>query len=39
MRVDIGRRKGRILVEFATVDDLERIVAMIGLWKLEQPEE
>ncbi len=30
VRVDIGRRKGRILIEFATVDDLERIVAMIG---------
>jgi ParB family chromosome partitioning protein len=29
VRVDIGRRKGRILIEFATVDDLERIVAMI----------
>ena len=30
VKVDIGRRKGRILIEFATVDDLERIVAMIG---------
>jgi ParB family chromosome partitioning protein len=30
VRVDIGRRKGRILIEFATVDDLERIVTMIG---------
>jgi ParB family chromosome partitioning protein len=30
VRVDIGRRKGRILIEFATVDDLERIVSMIG---------
>jgi ParB family chromosome partitioning protein len=30
VRVDIGRRKGRILIEFATVDDLERIVAVIG---------
>jgi ParB family chromosome partitioning protein len=30
VRVDIGRRKGRITIEFATVDDLERIVAMIG---------
>jgi ParB family chromosome partitioning protein len=30
VRVDLGRRKGRILIEFATVDDLERIVAMIG---------
>lgn len=31
VRVEIGRRKGRILVEFATVEDLERIVAMIGI--------
>jgi ParB family chromosome partitioning protein len=31
VRVEIGRRKGRILVEFATVDDLERIVSMIGI--------
>lgn len=30
VKVDLGRRKGRILIEFATVDDLERIVAMIG---------
>jgi ParB family chromosome partitioning protein len=30
VRVEIGRRKGRITIEFATVDDLERIVAMIG---------
>jgi ParB family chromosome partitioning protein len=30
VRVDIGRRKGRIQIEFATVDDLERIVSMIG---------
>ena len=29
VQVDIGRRKGRIVIEFATVDDLERIVAMI----------
>jgi ParB family chromosome partitioning protein len=29
--VEIGRRKGRISIEFATVDDLERIVGIIGL--------
>ncbi len=29
VKVDIGRRKGRILIEFATVDDLERIVSVI----------
>jgi len=39
VKVDIGRRKGRILIEFATVDDLERIVGMIGLDKRKRPEE
>ncbi len=29
VRVDVGRRKGRITVEFATVDDLERIAAVM----------
>ncbi|GII22280.1 chromosome partitioning protein ParB [Planosporangium mesophilum] len=31
VKVDIGRRKGKITIEFATVDDLERIVGLIGL--------
>ena len=31
VRVELGRRKGRILVEFATIEDLERIVALIGV--------
>ena len=31
VKVDIGRRKGRITIEFATVDDLERIVDIIGV--------
>ncbi|HEY2950508.1 MAG TPA: ParB/RepB/Spo0J family partition protein [Micromonosporaceae bacterium] len=31
VKVDIGRSKGRITIEFATVDDLERIVGIIGL--------
>jgi ParB family chromosome partitioning protein len=31
VKVDIGRNKGRITIEFATVDDLERIVGMIGV--------
>jgi ParB family chromosome partitioning protein len=30
VRVDIGRRKGRITVEFATIDDLERIVGLMA---------
>jgi len=31
VKVDLGRRKGRIVVEFATVDDLERIVGIMGI--------
>ncbi|GIJ66203.1 ParB/RepB/Spo0J family partition protein [Virgisporangium ochraceum] len=31
VKVDIGRRKGKITIEFATVDDLERIVGIIGM--------
>ena len=30
VRVDIGRRKGKITVEFGSVDDLERIVSMMA---------
>ena len=30
VRVDLGRRKGKITVEFASVDDLERIVGVIA---------
>lgn len=29
VKVDLGRRKGRIVLEFGSVDDLERIVAII----------
>ena len=29
VRVDIGRRKGRVSIEFASLADLERIVALI----------
>jgi ParB family transcriptional regulator, chromosome partitioning protein len=29
VKVDLGKRKGRITVEFASLPDLERIVAMI----------
>lgn len=39
MKVDIGRSKGKITIEFATVDDLERIVGIIGVGQEEQPEE
>ncbi len=31
VKVDLGRSKGKIVIEFATVDDLERIVGVIGL--------
>ncbi len=31
VKVDLGRNKGKIVIEFATVDDLERIVGVIGL--------
>ncbi len=31
VKVDIGRSKGKITIEFATVDDLERIVGIIGI--------
>ena len=30
VKVELGRRKGRIVVEFASVDDLERIVKLMG---------
>ena len=30
VRVDLGRRKGKITVEFASVDDLERIIAVMA---------
>jgi len=30
VRVDLGRSKGRIVVEFASVDDLERIVGLMA---------
>ncbi len=30
VKVDLGKRKGRIVVEFASVDDLERIVAAMA---------
>jgi ParB family chromosome partitioning protein len=31
VKVDLGRNKGKITIEFATVDDLERIVGIIGV--------
>ncbi|NUS73810.1 MAG: ParB/RepB/Spo0J family partition protein [Corynebacteriales bacterium] len=31
VKVDLGKRKGKIVIEFATVDDLERITELIGV--------
>ncbi|MEV0714792.1 ParB/RepB/Spo0J family partition protein [Asanoa sp. NPDC050611] len=31
VKVELGRNKGKISIEFATVDDLERIVGIIGM--------
>ena len=36
VRVELGRQKGRIVVEFATVDDLERIVGIMAPAALER---
>jgi ParB family chromosome partitioning protein len=30
VKVDLGRSKGKVTIEFASIDDLERIVEMIG---------
>jgi ParB family chromosome partitioning protein len=30
VRVDVGRRKGKITIEFGSVDDLDRIVALVA---------
>ncbi|MFJ6196910.1 ParB/RepB/Spo0J family partition protein [Micromonospora sp. NPDC092111] len=39
VKVDIGRSKGKITIEFATVDDLERIVGLIGVGQDEPDSE
>lgn len=36
VKVDLGRSKGKITIEFATVDDLERIVDVIGIERQEK---
>jgi ParB family chromosome partitioning protein len=30
VKVELGKRKGKIVVEFGSVDDLERIVALMA---------
>jgi len=39
VKVDIGRSKGKIVIEFATVDDLERIVGIFGVEEQQPSEE
>ncbi|GAA3080573.1 ParB/RepB/Spo0J family partition protein [Streptosporangium carneum] len=39
VKVDFGRRKGRIVVEFATIDDLERIIATMAPGSMQPTEE
>jgi ParB family chromosome partitioning protein len=39
VRVELGRRKGKITVEFASVDDLERIVALMAPQLATRPRE
>ena len=36
VKVDLGRSKGKITIEFATVNDLERIVDLIGVERGDQ---
>jgi len=38
VKVELGRNKGKISIEFATVDDLERIVGIIGMGEPPQAE-
>ena len=37
VKVDLGRAKGRIVVEFASIDDLERIVALMAPDTADRP--
>ncbi len=37
VKVDLGKSKGKITVEFATIDDLERIVTLMDPAKRETP--
>jgi ParB family chromosome partitioning protein len=38
VKVELGRRKGKIVVEFASLDDLERIVSVMSPRRPEPPE-
>jgi len=37
VKVDLGKRKGRITIEFATIDDLERIADAMGVSQPGEP--
>ena len=39
VRIDVGKRKGKVTLEFTNLDDLERIVAKLGLEDLEFPQD
>jgi ParB family chromosome partitioning protein len=38
VRVQLGKRKGKVMIEFATLDDLQRICDAIGLDRAEVPD-
>ncbi|RUP86437.1 ParB/RepB/Spo0J family partition protein [Dermabacter sp. HSID17554] len=38
VRIDVGKRKGKVTLEFMNLDDLERIVQKLGLDDVEIPE-
>lgn len=38
VRIDVGKRKGKVTLEFTNLDDLERIVAKLGLEDVEPPQ-
>ncbi|WP_250258402.1 ParB/RepB/Spo0J family partition protein [Dermabacter sp. Marseille-Q3180] len=38
VRIDVGKRKGKVTLEFTNLDDLERIVQKLGLDNVEIPE-
>ena len=38
VKVDLGKRKGRITIEFATIDDLERIADAMGVGGSAEPD-
>jgi ParB family chromosome partitioning protein len=39
VKVQIGKRKGKVLIEFATLDDLQRICDVIGLAGIDSADE